>query len=97
MNSWKAKPGKLDEYNRYIHNYAALIDGEARRRGAFNGGKPSDHNGTIAEVYKNRVGESAEPVQSAVFATTLLPKIDASGSGLIVGDRPFFIWSRILG
>ena len=32
---WKAKTGKLDEYNRYIHNYAALIDREAQRRGAF--------------------------------------------------------------
>ena len=32
---WKAKAGKLDEYNRYIHDYAAPIDHEAQRRGAF--------------------------------------------------------------
>ena len=32
---WKAKAGKLDEYNRYINNYAAPIDREAQRRGAF--------------------------------------------------------------
>ena len=32
---WKAKAGKLDEYNRYIQNYAAPIDREAQRRGAF--------------------------------------------------------------
>lgn len=32
---WKAKPGKLDEYNRYIREYAAPIDREAQRRGAF--------------------------------------------------------------
>ena len=32
---WKAKAGKLDEYNRYIRDYAAPIDGEAKQRGAF--------------------------------------------------------------
>ena len=32
---WKAKAGKLDEYNRYIQNYAAPIDREAQRHGAF--------------------------------------------------------------
>jgi len=32
---WKAKPGKLEEYNRYIRNYATPIDGEAQRHGAF--------------------------------------------------------------
>lgn len=32
---WKAKTGRLDEYNRYIQNYAAPIDREAQRRGAF--------------------------------------------------------------
>ena len=32
---WKAKPGKLEEYQRYIRNYAAPIDREAQRRGAF--------------------------------------------------------------
>ena len=28
---WKAKPGKLEEYKRYIRDYAAPIDREARR------------------------------------------------------------------
>jgi len=32
---WKAKAGKLDEYNRYIRNYAAPIDREAQRHNAF--------------------------------------------------------------
>jgi hypothetical protein len=32
---WKAKPGKLEEYKRYIRDYAAPIDREAQRRGAF--------------------------------------------------------------
>lgn len=32
---WKAKAGKLDEYNRYIRNYAESIDREAQRHGAF--------------------------------------------------------------
>ena len=32
---WKAKAGKIDEYNRYIRNYAAPIDREAQRHGAF--------------------------------------------------------------
>jgi len=32
---WKAKPGKLREYNRYIRDVAEPIDAEARRRGAF--------------------------------------------------------------
>ncbi len=32
---WKAKPGKLAEYNRYIKEVAEPIDEEARRQGAF--------------------------------------------------------------
>jgi hypothetical protein len=32
---WKAKPGKFDEYSRYIRELAEPIDHEAQRRGAF--------------------------------------------------------------
>ena len=32
---WRAKPGKLDEYSRYIREIAEPIDNEAQRRGAF--------------------------------------------------------------
>ena len=32
---WKAKPGKVDEYARYIRERAEPIDAEARRSGAF--------------------------------------------------------------
>jgi hypothetical protein len=32
---WRAKPGKLDEYTRYIRDRAEPIDAEARRAGAF--------------------------------------------------------------
>jgi hypothetical protein len=32
---WRARPGKLDEYTRYIRDVAAPIDEEARRAGAF--------------------------------------------------------------
>jgi len=32
---WRAKPGKLDEYTRYIREHAEPIDAEARRSGAF--------------------------------------------------------------
>ena len=32
---WKAKPGKLADYNRYIREFAEPIDHEAQRRGAF--------------------------------------------------------------
>ena len=32
---WRAKPGKLDDYNRYIREVAEPIDEEARRSGAF--------------------------------------------------------------
>ena len=32
---WKAKPGKLEEYNRYIKTIAEPVDAEARRQGAF--------------------------------------------------------------
>ena len=32
---WKAKPGKLEDYNRYIREVAEPIDREAQRRGAF--------------------------------------------------------------
>ena len=32
---WRAKPGKYDEYTRYVHDVAEPIDAEAHRRGAF--------------------------------------------------------------
>ena len=32
---WRAKPGKLAEYNHYVRDIAAPIDEDARRRGAF--------------------------------------------------------------
>jgi len=32
---WKAKPGKLEEYNRYIREIAEPIDADAKQRGAF--------------------------------------------------------------
>jgi hypothetical protein len=32
---WRAKPGKLDEYTRYIREVAEPIDEQARRAGAF--------------------------------------------------------------
>ncbi len=32
---WKAKPGKLEEYNKYIREFAEPIDEEARRGWAF--------------------------------------------------------------
>lgn len=32
---WKARPGMLDQYNRYITDVAEPIDAEAQRQGAF--------------------------------------------------------------
>lgn len=32
---WRAKPGRLDDYNRYIREVAEPIDREAQRQGAF--------------------------------------------------------------
>jgi hypothetical protein len=32
---WKSKPGKLDDYNRYIREFAEPIDMDAGRHGAF--------------------------------------------------------------
>jgi hypothetical protein len=32
---WRAKPGKFDEYTRYIRDVAEPIDHDAQRRGAF--------------------------------------------------------------
>ena len=32
---WRAKPGKFDEYTKYIRDVAEPIDEEARQRGAF--------------------------------------------------------------
>jgi hypothetical protein len=32
---WKARPGKLEEYNRYIREVAEPIDAEAGKQGAF--------------------------------------------------------------
>ena len=32
---WKAKPGKLEEYNRYIKTIAERVDTDAQRQGAF--------------------------------------------------------------
>jgi hypothetical protein len=32
---WRAKPGKFDEYTRYVRDIAEPIDAEAQRNGAF--------------------------------------------------------------
>jgi hypothetical protein len=32
---WKAKPGKLEEYNRYVRDIAEPIDRDAQQHGAF--------------------------------------------------------------
>lgn len=32
---WKARPGRFDEYSRYVREVAEPIDAEAQRRGAF--------------------------------------------------------------
>lgn len=32
---WRAKPGKFEEYTRYVRDVAEPIDAEAHRRGAF--------------------------------------------------------------
>lgn len=32
---WRAKPGKFDEYSRYVRDVAEPIDHDAQRRGAF--------------------------------------------------------------
>lgn len=32
---WRARPGKFDEYTRYVRDVAEPIDEEAHRRGAF--------------------------------------------------------------
>lgn len=32
---WRAKPGKFEEYSRYITQFAEKVDEEARREGAF--------------------------------------------------------------
>ena len=32
---WRALPGKLEEYGRYIRESAERVDGDAQRRGAF--------------------------------------------------------------
>jgi hypothetical protein len=32
---WKAKPGKLEDYNRYIKTLAEPVDADAQRQGAF--------------------------------------------------------------
>ena len=32
---WRAKPGKFDEYSRYVRDVAEPIDREAQRQGAF--------------------------------------------------------------
>lgn len=35
LYQWKARPGKLEEYNRYIREVAEPIDAEAKKQGAF--------------------------------------------------------------
>ena len=32
---WKARPGKFDEYNKYVMDVAEPIDAEAKKQGAF--------------------------------------------------------------
>jgi hypothetical protein len=68
---WKAKAGKLDEYNRYIHNYAAPIDREAQRRGAFISvttyiSQKADSPWTHMRVFVLRDHEQHEALQKAL-------------------------------
>ena len=68
---WKAKAGKLDEYNRYINNYAAPIDREAQRRGAFISvttyvSQKADSPWTHMRVFVLRDHEQQEALQKAL-------------------------------
>ena len=68
---WKAKAGKLEEYNRYIREYAAPIDAEAQRHGAFISittyvsGKP-DSPWTHMRVFILRDQKQQEELQKAL-------------------------------
>jgi hypothetical protein len=68
---WKAKAGKLDEYNRYIQNYAAPIDREAQKRGAFVSvttyiSQKADSPWTHMRVFVLRDHEQQEALQKAL-------------------------------
>ena len=68
---WKAKAGKLDEYNRYIQNYAAPIDREAQRHGAFISvttyiSQKADSPWTHMRVFVLRDHEQQEALQKAL-------------------------------
>jgi len=68
---WKAKAEKLEEYNRYIQNYAAPIDREAQRRGAFISvttyiSQKADSPWTHMRVFVLRDHEQQEALQKAL-------------------------------
>ena len=73
---WKAKAGKLDEYNRYIRNYAAPIDREAQRHEAFISlttyiSQKPDSPWTHMRVFVLRDHKQQEALQKALDDTKL--------------------------
>jgi hypothetical protein len=76
---WRAKPGKLAEYNAYIREYAEPIDEAARQAGAFEEVRtylaPAAKEGAAAEwthlrVFKLKSAASADALSGALDAAT---------------------------
>ena len=76
---WRAKPGKIAEYNAYIREYAEPIDEEARHAGAFEevrtylapartDGQPPEW--THLRVFKLKDAAAADALSAALDAAT---------------------------
>lgn len=76
---WRAKPGKIAEYNLYIREYAEPIDEEAHRAGAFEelrtylappraDGQPPEW--THLRVFKLKDAAAADALSAALDAAT---------------------------
>lgn len=73
---WKAKPEKLEEYNRYIQEVAEPIDEEARRQGAFVSvttflAQPQDTLWTHMRIFM---------LNDSTQFTNLVPALNAAGA-----------------
>jgi len=75
---WRAKPGMLDAYNRYIREVAEPIDAEAQRQGAFVSVTTMQSSDTLSPWTHMRVFILRDSAQLAGLGAAL----DAAGTRL---------------
>jgi len=81
---WRARPGKIDEYNAYIKSTAEAIDEDARRAGAFEEVRTvTPAPGTVADwthlrIFRLKNAAAEQALAAALDAATLRVVPDAA-------------------